>query len=140
MKVAVYPGSFNPWHDGHKDVLEKALKVFDKVVIAIGSNPDKTFSDDIHHRISEIELENINHSDRIEVVVFSGLFKDFCLGAGYSAVIKGLRNSQDFEYEKTQQYWNEDLGVDLPTFYVISDRKLVHVSSSAIRAIRSFEK
>lgn len=142
MKTAIYPGSFNPWHEGHTDVVSKAIKVFDKVIIAVGVNPDKKKSTETLHLIKRIGwiLVMLPESPRIEVVQFNGLLKDFIKEGDYSAVIKGLRNAPDFEYEKIQQYWNEDLGIRIPTFYVISDRKFVHISSSAIKAIKSFEK
>ena len=130
MKTAIYPGSFNPWHDGHQDVLNKALAVFDKVIVAQGLNPAK--SEPLAFSIS-----------KVEVVSFTGLLKDFINNYSdyrINAIIKGIRNSNDFEYEKTQQYWNEDLGIVIPTIYFISDRSLVHVSSSAIRQIDVFKK
>ncbi len=64
-----------------------------------------------------------------------GLLVDFVKDVGASAVIRGIRNGQDLEYERTQQYWNEDLGIRVPTVCFITDRKLVHISSSAIRAV-----
>jgi pantetheine-phosphate adenylyltransferase len=133
MKIAMYPGSFNPWHEGHEDVLNKALKIFDKVVIFIGANPQKENYSDLNTNWMERIPQKHRDNKRIGVVVFAGLLSDHA--DGYSAVIRGLRNGQDFEYEKTQQYWNEDLGLDIPTVYFISDRKLVHISSSAIKQV-----
>lgn len=133
MKVAIYPGSFNPWHVGHEDVLWQALKAFDKVIIAQGINPLKD---------KPVKIENyIAPNDKIEIVQFTGLLKD-CIAQykNVNAIIKGLRNNQDFEYEKIQQYYNEDLGIKLPVFYVISDRRYTHISSSAIRMISTFQK
>ncbi len=133
MKVAVYPGSFNPWHEGHQDILNKALKVFDKVIVARGINPEK----DKHG-----PLENYSHNERIVHVEFNSLLTDFINNypEPITAVIRGLRNGQDFEFEKTQQYWNEDLGLLVPTVYFITDRKLTHMSSTAVRIIDSFKK
>lgn len=135
-KLAVYPGTFNPWHDGHRDVLKNALKVFDQVIIAVGINPEKR----IQASTSVLEIAKEYESDtRITVVSFSTLLKDFAQQAGATAIVRGLRNGQDFELEKTQQYWNEDLGCKIPTAYFISDRNLVHISSSAIRAVEKFK-
>lgn len=149
MKVAIYPGSFNPLHQGHVDVIEKALQVFDKVIVAKGINPDKDefglieFSDaTIEETLREI---NKNH-DKLDCDDYDGLLKDYVEYKIFHsdvlceyAIIKGLRNGQDLEYEKNQQYWNEDLGIEIPTFYIIADRKLCHISSSAIRAINEFK-
>lgn len=132
MKTAIFPGSFNPWHEGHQEVLNKALQIFDKVIIAQGYNPEKC---------PPITLESIFNSSQISYRQYSGLLVDFINRQPelINAVIKGLRNSQDLEYEKIQQYWNEDLGINIPTFYIISDRNLTHISSSAIRATEQFK-
>lgn len=139
MTIAVYPGSFNPWHAGHQDVLTKVIKTFDKVVVAIGINLEKEDFKNFEERLEYVKRCASNLPGNIEVVSFSGLFKNFIEHNDYNVVIKGIRNIQDFEYEKSQQYHNEDLGVSIPTFYVISDRKLVHISSSAIRQIKGVE-
>jgi pantetheine-phosphate adenylyltransferase len=149
MRTAIYPGSFNPWHAGHMDVLTKAIKTFDKVIVAVGFNPDKhdAFAGYPEKTAHDAKMENLKktingHFNGLDIVVtsFGGLLKDFIDQHEIHAVVKGLRNGQDFEYEKNQQYWNEDLGVKIPVFYVISDRKFVHISSSAVRAVRRFQK
>jgi pantetheine-phosphate adenylyltransferase len=132
VRIAVFPGSFNPWHDGHEDVLKKALKMFDKVYVARGYNPDKTKTNPPKPEI--VWLGNW------EFVEFEGLLKDFVTKVGACAVIKGLRNENDFRYELEQQYWNEDIGLQVPTTYVITDRNLVHISSSAIRMLERLKR
>src|SRR5206468_10307799 len=137
MKIGIYPGSFNPWHEGHADIVTKALKVFDKVLIAQGVNPEKPFgSDNIPSKQTYGRFGN-----KVIVSKFSGLLSDFIRTTDIeiAAIIRGLRNSSDFEFEKTQQYWNEVLVVDVPTVYFISDRKLTHISSSAIRMVEKLK-
>lgn len=137
MKIAVYPGSFNPWHKGHEDVLNKALMVFDKVYVARGVNPMKdplkssAAFDPVFNRLPTLQFDNPN----VEFIEFSGLLTDQLTLLGAHAVIKGLRHEGDLRYEIDQQYWNEDLGIQVPTFYVVADRELVHMSSSAIRLL-----
>ena len=140
MKIAIYPGSFNPFHDGHADVVRKAIDVFDKVIIAIGYNPDKEHND-LDYSVGFIKKRNSVYIDRniVEIKPFTGLLKDFALKEKATAIIKGIRDINDFQYEQKQQYWNEDLGIHCPTVYIISDRKLVHYSSSAVRAIEKIK-
>jgi pantetheine-phosphate adenylyltransferase len=133
-KVALFPGSFNPWHEGHEDVLNQALKAFDKVVIMRAVNPEKEKSGDMEFP------PHLLVGGRIEIVEFTGLLRDFVAGAGYAAIVKGIRNQEDFEYEKMQQYFNEDLGINTPIFFVIANRNMVHKSSTFIRALRKFKK
>lgn len=144
MKTAIYPGSFNPWHKGHTDILVKALQVFDKVVVAPAKNPDKeNYGFDLRDLFKN--SAGLNH-DRIRVKPFEGLLVDFVehLQISYEddicAIIRGLRNGHDLQYETNQQYWNEDLGLTIPVVYFITDRSHGHISSSAIRALRKVEE
>lgn len=135
-RIAIYPGSFNPWHIGHTDILNKSLKIFDQVIIAVGTNPAKD------NKIEKLSTEFFDCYDgRVTVLEFQGLLASFIErldddGCYIEAVVRGLRNGQDFEFEKTQQYWNEDLGLLVPTVYFICNRDLTHISSSAIRQVR----
>lgn len=145
MKVAIYPGSFNPLHRGHIDVIEKALKVFDKVILAKGVNPDKTVGVRYLKHNSEMFAEYVTKNmpyeiqGKVDGFTFQSLLKDFIDTIKQpDAIIKGLRNGRDLEYEKDQQYWNEDLGVEIPFFYIISDRNNCHISSRAIRGLEKF--
>lgn len=139
MKIGIYPGSFNPWHEGHTDILGKALQVFDKVIVARGVNPEKSGSTSVED-LQHLNKNGTNHTGRVEIASFEGLLVDFVKDQDYIAgVIRGLRNGHDLQYEMNQQYWNEDLGLEVPTVYFICDRKLSHISSSAIRALNKIK-
>jgi pantetheine-phosphate adenylyltransferase len=116
-------------------MIEKGLKIFDKIVIAQGVNPDKSMAS---VNIPSKETYG-TFGNRVQVMKFKGLLASI-IEPDHTAILRGLRNGQDFEFEKTQQYWNEDLGITIPTVYVVCDRKLVHISSSAIRAVEKVKK
>lgn len=137
MRVGIYAGTFNPWHEGHSDILNKALRIFDKVIIAIGENKNKTLA-------SLVKLNDFEGNPYVEVKYFNGLLVDFIKELqkenNIRAIVRGLRNGSDLQYEENMQYWNEDLGINIPTIYFICDRKLSHYSSSTIREIMSYNK
>jgi pantetheine-phosphate adenylyltransferase len=138
MKIGIYPGSFNPWHSGHTDILKKALQVFDKVYICRGINPEKPSSDfDVESHIKDYVLSELDVKAQWKVAYweFEGLLVDCARTLHAHAIIRGLRNGHDLQYEMNQQYWNEDLGLTVPIVYFICDRKLSHISSSTIRAL-----
>lgn len=134
VKLAIYAGSFNPWHQGHEDILIKALKVFDKVLVLQGHNPNKLESKD------KSFLEISKRFENVETGMFKGLLADVVKEIKPNALIRGLRNGYDLEYEANLQYWNEDLGIKCPTVYFLCDRTLSHISSSAIRELNQFRK
>ena len=138
--IGLYPGSFNPWHEGHADIVKKALKLFDRIIIAQGINPDKK---------GQNKLEKTwGVKGNIVIDHFSGLLVDYieyCRSKmssiwQVSAIIRGLRNGHDLQYEMNQQYWNEDLGLKIPVVYFITNRMFAHISSSAIRQINHFRE
>ena len=137
MKTAIYPGSFNPWHAGHEDVLLKALEIFDQVIIVSMINPDKKIPKrDVQLVGQPRKLKSGKiHSDIRHVVTQDKTLKRVVYKMKPAAIIRGLRNGNDLQYEQNQQYWNEDVGIEVPFVYFIADRKLGHVSSSAIRAV-----
>ena len=146
-RYAVYPGSFNPWHEGHEDILNKALKVFDRVIIARGLNPEKG-----HPSPMKFDVMGKFYGF-VELTYYDCLLKDFIKRLErrlfartdssnahvLCAVVRGLRNGHDLLNEMQLQYWNEDLGVNIPTVYFACDRNLVHISSSAIRQVEKFD-
>jgi len=131
--VALYPGSFNPWHDGHTNILESALKIFDHVVILQAKNLRK---DGIPRDRRFLEVPPKYPEGRVTAGFFRGLLADLDLSQ-FDAIVRGLRNGHDLEYETNLLYWNQDLGVNLPFVYFIADRNYGHISSSAVRELEA---
>jgi len=138
MKIGLYSGSFNPWHKGHEDVLKKALQVFDKVYVIELNNPEKL--NPCKKLFNNMELEKIGNVKYIQsdttLKEQADNFKK-CYPNSQIAIIRGLRNGDDLQYEMNQQYWNEDVGIEIPFVYFITDRSLSHVSSSSIRTVNN---
>jgi pantetheine-phosphate adenylyltransferase len=127
-KLAIFPGSFNPWHEGHEDILKKALMIFDVVYIMQGHHPDKLVVKDK----SFMELKD-KYGDRVECGFFNGNLPDINFIREVSAIIRGLRDYMDLSYERYIQYVYEDLGLKIPVVCFIADRNLQYVRSSDIR-------
>jgi len=130
-KIGVYCGSFNKFHLGHYNILQKSERIFDKVIIARGINTDK--KNEIHNLPETLKYHQIEKYD--------GLLTDFIDSLGYDVVlIRGLRNSNDFENEKIQYQYLQDLKPDLNVVNIICDKEFEHISSSAIRTLEKFGK
>lgn len=144
MRIACFPGTFDPFHRGHLDVVKKALQVFDKVMITRLRNPAKALiADDFPAQIIESIRSPLNSRStmaRICYQSYDGLLVDFLVNNPCDAIIRGLRNGADLEYERNLQYWNEDLGLDIPVFYILTNRADSHISSTAIRELKSLGK
>lgn len=143
MKQAIYPGSFDPFHSGHRDIVDKAIQVFDHVCIARGINPDKLdLFVDTQSRVTHFQkmLEPLRYvyGERVSFLVFDSLLVDIVRAKGFHAVVRGIRNGEDLEFEKKHLYYNEDLGMTVPTVHFITDRKYAHVSSSELRMLQPF--
>lgn len=130
-KIAVFAGSFNPFHKGHYNVLQKAEKIFDKVIIAFGQNPEKEESmKNAPNSIKNRQLEN-----------YDGLLTDFVSSLGHDfTVIRGLRNSTDFNYEQNQYRYIQELMPDIKIVNIFCDKEFEHISSSGIRTLQKYNK
>ena len=134
MKIAVFPGSFDPITTGHVNLIKRSLPLFDKIVVSIGVNSSKKTLFTLEQRMEWLESVFADEP-KIEIANFTGLTVDFCksIGAGY--LIRGLRNSSDFDYEKTISQLNSVLGDGLETFFLISKPGFSHISSTIVREI-----
>lgn len=138
--TAFFPGSFNPFTIGHADIVERALKMFDSVVIGVGFNISKD-CDDKARTEAEGRMAHINslysRETRVSAIVYCGLTVDAAEEAGACVMIRGLRNASDFEYEKNLADVNAELS-DIPTVFIPCRPALAHVSSSMVRELQAF--
>ncbi|OLB96639.1 MAG: pantetheine-phosphate adenylyltransferase, partial [Actinobacteria bacterium 13_2_20CM_2_66_6] len=128
-KVAVYPGSFDPFTNGHLDVVDRALSIFDRVVVAVAANPEKRqplFT--VEERIKLIE-ESLKSRHGVEVTSFKGLTVEFARSRGATTLIKGLRAYSDFDAELQQALMNRKLAPDIHTVFLMSGFAHIFVSS-----------
>lgn len=145
--VAIYPGSFSPFHIGHLNIVKKAEKIFGKgnVIIAMGVNPDKVSSvHDIMFKANQAECVSKELSEKIgvEVISYSNflhqLVESYELQGYNVVVIRGLRNGADLDYEVNQMRFIKDFKKDVSVVYITCDQEFEHISSSAIRKIGQF--
>ena len=134
MKQAIFPGSFNPFTVGHKDIVDRALAIFDKVIIAIGVNGDKIAGSDAEQRANIIK-EYFIDNPAVEVKVYSGLTVDFCKECGVFTLIRGIRDCADWEYERKMADVNRMLDGRVETLYLQTSPQYASISSSVVRDI-----
>ncbi len=135
-KTLLFPGSFDPFTIGHKWIVDKALEIADKVVVAIGVNENKkrTFAvEDVAEKIKKTYAQN----PRVEVVTYKGLTIDIAKEVGAAAIVRGVRSTIDFEYEKNIADINRELS-GIETILLFTHPALSHVSSSMVRELNHF--
>ena len=129
MKIAICPGSFDPVTIGHLDIIERARKIFDHVIVAVMVNPEKHTMFTTEERIALIQ-KYTNGMSGVEVVSFDGLLADYAKMRGATAIVKGLRAMSDFEYEFQQALTNRKLNSELETVFMITRSENMFLSSS----------
>ena len=134
MKTVICPGSFDPVTKGHMDIIERASRLFDKVVVAVLNNATKNPSFTIEERIGLLK-ETTKHLGNIEIATFDGLLVDFAKIKGASAVVKGLRAVTDFEYEFQMSMINKKLCPEIETIFLNTSQEYMYLSSSVVKQI-----
>lgn len=134
MKSCIYPGSFDPIHKGHLDLLENAIKSFDKVYIAPLSNKNKKNRLEIEDRIQLIEtcISNINVKDKIEIVTFDGMLIDYCVENNINTIIRGIRNTNDYVLEAERASAIRLVNKDILTVFLPASDIYQSISSSIV--------
>ncbi|MGZ5423115.1 MAG: pantetheine-phosphate adenylyltransferase [Candidatus Aminicenantales bacterium] len=131
---AIYPGSFDPITNGHVDIIERGLKVFDRVVVAVLKNPKKRPLFTTKERVKMIQ-EIFASRKEVEVLAFDGLLVDFARAQGTTVVIRGLRAISDFEYEFQMALMNRSLAPDIETFFMMPSVHYSFLSSNVVREV-----
>ena len=133
MKRAIFPGSFDPLTLGHCEIIEKAAKVFDLVIVSVGNNSEKKYRFSLEQRLNFISSEFKNNS-RILVEKYDGLTAEFCKIKNIQHIVRGLRNPADFEFEKKIALFNNSLE-DIETIFFLTSPNNAFISSSMVREI-----
>jgi pantetheine-phosphate adenylyltransferase len=134
-KTGLFPGSFDPFTKGHEAVVRKSLDLFDKVIIGVGINSKKQYLFDLDKRIAHIE-KLFEDESRIEVKQFQMLTVNFCKEIGADFIIRGLRDSKDFQYEKSIAHMNFSIS-NIETVFFLTNQEYSAINSSIIREIYS---
>ncbi len=134
MKIAICPGSFDPVTNGHIDIIERASKMADKLIVAVLENSSKQPSFSTNERV-ELLKKSTTYLKNIEIVSFSGLLIDFAKKNNARLIVKGLRAVSDFEYEFQMSLINKELSPDIETVFLTSAAKYMFLSSSVIKEV-----
>lgn len=137
MAKAIYPGTFDPVTNGHLDVLKRATRLFDEVVVGVATNPHKGPLFPLEERLSLIE-ENIRGLERVSVKPFGGLAVDFAKGEGAVALIRGLRAVSDFEHEFQMAQMNRNLDDSLETIFLMPGARHFYTSSTLVKQVARY--
>ncbi len=133
MKIAIYPGSFDPITNGHIDIINRASKLYDKLIIAVASNSNKKSLLSKKQRV-DILKKSVS-SNKIKIDSFEGLLVDYANKQNVYTIIRGLRTLSDFEYEFRMAIMNRNLNSSIETIFLMTDEKYSHISSSSIKEI-----
>ena len=133
MKIAVFPGSFDPITLGHEDIIRRGVTLFDEVIVAIGINAEKKYMFDLETRQAFIEQVFANEP-KVKVVTYSGLTIDFCKKMDAQFILRGLRNPADFEFEKAIAHTNRKLS-KIETVFLLTAANTSYISSSIVRDV-----
>lgn len=133
-KTAIFPGSFDPITIGHVDVVERALPLFDELIIAVGVNTQKKYLFSLEQRLDWIS-KVFENEPKVKVEHYTGLTINYCMKKGAQYILRGIRSSADFEYEKTIAHLNNAMEPSVETLLILSKAGLSSISSTIVREI-----
>ncbi len=138
LKIAVYPGSFDPITKGHLDIIERATKVFDKVIVCVMVNSSKNYLFTCKERVEMIN-ECLSGMEKVEVDSYDGLLIDYVRMRNSNIIVKGLRAFLDFEYEFQMALTNKHLDNEIETFFMITSNKHSYISSTLVKELVKYQ-
>lgn len=134
MKIAVFPGSFDPITNGHIDILKRAIKLFDKIIVLVAVNPEKKTTLSLEERVETIK-EATKDIPNLEIDFTSGLTVAYAKEHGATYLIRGLRNEKDFEFESELMAANKAIDSSIETVFFIADEQDIEISSSRVKEL-----
>jgi pantetheine-phosphate adenylyltransferase len=137
-KVAIYPGSFDPVTNGHLDIVERGLTIFDKIIVAIMHNPAKQSLFSIDERVEMLKESMRDLNNHVEFASFNGLTVDYAASRNAHAILRGLRAVSDFEYEFQMALMNRRLNREIQTLFLMTGLRWIFTSSSIIKEAAKF--
>jgi pantetheine-phosphate adenylyltransferase len=137
MAKAIYPATFDTITNGHIDIIERGLRLFDSIVVAIGENPAKRPLFTIEERM-EMVRECVRHEPRVEVRAFNGLLVDFAKECGATVILRGLRAVSDFDYELQRALMNRKLSREIETVFLMTGFRWIYISSTIVKEAARF--
>ncbi|MDE0594766.1 MAG: pantetheine-phosphate adenylyltransferase [Roseibacillus sp.] len=135
MRIAVYAGSFDPPTNGHLWMIERGLELFDRLIVAIGTNPEKSYSFSVADRLKLLGL-SLPPSDRMTIAHFDNRYLvDYAKEQNAAYILRGVRTSDDYEYERVMRHINADLAPDVTTIFLMPPRDIAELSSSMVKSL-----
>lgn len=133
-KIAVFPGSFDPITLGHASIIQRALPLFDEIIVAIGTNSQKKYMFDLKQREQWIK-GTFAKEKKVRVEIYQGLTVEYCEKHGAKYILRGLRNQQDFEFERTIAQMNRKLNDEIETVFLFTEPEYAAINSTVVRDI-----
>lgn len=137
MRAAIYPGTFDPITNGHLDIIQRAAKIFDRVTVAVTTNPSKKPLFDVSERVQMIR-ELIAGYPSVEVDSFTGLLVDYVTRKGATAIVRGLRAVSDFEFEFQMALVNRKIAENIETVFLMPNEKYTYLNSTIVKEVATF--
>lgn len=135
MRIAVYAGSFDPPTNGHLWMIQRGLEMFDRLIVAIGSNSSKSYSYTVEERLDMLRA-SVPDSDRLEIDYFDNRYLvDYAKKKNATSILRGIRSPNDYEYERVMRHINADMAPEITTVFLMPPRDVAELSSSMIKAL-----